>query len=227
MASTRQYEIFIPERGGALLKAGRHSARVRFLRRVLIIGAALGSVTVGFLAFYDPFKHLPGNFSVDQVTLSGTTVTVTNPKLTGFRHDGRAYQVLADTGQQDILDSNVTDLTGVRIRLKMGDDSDLKVTAGSGRHDSLHDTMQLSGDVHVLNATGYEFFMQSMAMNFKSGEISTEEPAKLLLNGGKVEANKMHISDNGHKVTFEGSVKSVIDQDSTDTSVGSTTNAQD
>jgi len=224
MASTRQYEIFIPERGGALLKAGRHSARVRFLRRALIIGAASGTAIVGFLAFYDPFKHLPGNFSVEGVKLSGTTVTVTNPKLTGFRHDGRAYQVLADEGQQDILDSNVTDLKGVRIKLKMGDDSNLKVTAGSGRHDSLHDTMQLKGNVHVVNATGYEFFMKSMAMNFKSGEIATDEPATLLLNGGKVEAEKMHISDNGHKVTFEGSVKSVIDQNSTDTSVGAASN---
>jgi len=227
MASTRQYEIFIPERGGALLKAGRHSARVRFLRRALIVGAAVGSSAVAFLAYYDPFKHLPGNFSVDEVTLKGTTVTVTNPKLTGFRHDGRAYQVLADTGQQDILDSNVTDLTGVRIKLKMGDDSNLKVTADFARQDSLHDTMQLHGNVHVMNATGYEFFMKSMAMNFKSGEIASEEAATLLLNGGKVEANKMHVSDNGHKVTFEGSVKSVIDQDSTDTSVGSATNAED
>ena len=36
----------------------------------------------------------------------------------------------------------------------------------------------------------------------------------------------MNVSDNGHRVTFEGSVKSVIQQDFSDKSVGVVTSAE-
>jgi len=68
--------------------------------------------------------------------------------------------------------------------------------------------------------------MKSMSMDFKTSDIVTDEPATLLLNGAKFDSDRMSITDNGHKVTFEGSVKSVIDQDSTDTSVGALTSAE-
>jgi lipopolysaccharide export system protein LptC len=227
MAASGQYEIVVPERRGALRKAGRHSARVRFLRLALIAGAGLGTAVVTIIALFDPFKHLPISFSVEQVKLNGTRITMEKPKLTGFRKDGRAYQVVATTGVQDLLDTNVTDLTGVKVKVGMADDTTLRVTAGNGVHDSLHDTMRLRDNVHILNASGYEFFMKSMSMDFKSGNIVTDEPATLRVNGAKIDADRMNITDNGHKVTFEGGVKSVIDQDSTENSVGAVTSDEE
>lgn len=226
MASSQRYEIVIPERGNALRKADRHSARVRFLRRAIIIAASTGTALITIIALFDPLKHLPVTISVEQVKLNGTRVTMEKPKMTGFRKDGRAYQVLAASGTQDILDTNVTDLVGVKVTAGMSDDSLLRVSAGSGVHDSLHDTMRLHDNVHIANASGYEIFMKSMSMDFKSGDIVTDEPATLLVNGAKFDADRMNITDNGHKVTFEGSVKSVIDQNSADGSVGALTSAE-
>ncbi len=225
MASGR-YEMVVPQRRDALRTADRHSARVRFLRRAIIIGASVSVLVIGTIALFDPLKHLPVTISVASVKLNGTRVTMEEPKMTGYRKDGRAFEVVATSGIQDLLDTNVTDLIGVKAKIVMGDDSTARVTAGYGVQDSLHDTIKLRENVHIMNATGYEFFLKSMAMNFKSGDIVTEEPATLLVNGMKIDADKMAISDNGHKVTFEGGVKSVIDQNSTDTSVGALTSAE-
>ncbi len=225
MAGAR-YQMVVPQRRDALRTAGRHSARVKFLRRAIIIGATLGTAFITIIAAFDPFKHMPINLTVSSVSLNGTRVTTTDPKMTGYRKDGRAYQVIAASGIQDILDTNVTDLIGVKAKVVMGDDSTARVTAGYGVHDSLHDTIKLRDNVHIKNANGYEFIMKTMSMDFKTSDIVTDDPATLLLNGARFDADRMSISDNGHKVTFEGSVKSVIDQNSTDTSVGVLTSAE-
>lgn len=221
-----RYEMVVPRRRDALRTAGRHSARVKFLRRAIVIIATLTTAFVTIIALFDPFKHLPVSITVSSVKLNGTQVTTMDPKITGYRKDGRAYQVIATSGIQDILDTNVTDLVGVKAKITMADDSTARVTAGYGVHDSLHDTIKLRDHVHIMNANGYEFFMKSMSMDFKTSDIVTDEPATLLLNGAKFDSDRMSITDNGHKVTFEGSVKSVIDQDSTDTSVGALTSAE-
>ncbi len=221
-----RFEIVVPQRHDALRTADRHSARVRFLRRAIIIGASVTTAFIAVIALFDPFKHLPVSISVASVHLNGTRVTTEDPKMTGFRKDGRAYEIIASSGSQDILDTNVTDLVGVKAKVVMGDDSTARVLAGFGTHDSLHDTMKLRDNVHILNASGYEFVMKSVTMNFKSKDMVTEEPATLLLNGARFDADRMAISDNGHQVTFEGSVKSVIQQDSSDKSVGALTSAE-
>jgi lipopolysaccharide export system protein LptC len=221
-----RYEIVVPQRRNALRTAGRHSARVRFLRRAIIIVATVTTACITIIALFDPFKHLPISISVASVKLDGTRVITADPKLTGYRKDGRAYEVNANSGVQDILDTNVTDLVGVRAKINLGDDSTARVTAEYGVHDSVHDLIKLRGDVQIRNVVGYEFFMKSMSMDFKTSDIITEEHATLLLNGAKFEGDRMSITDNGHKVTFEGSVKSIIDQDSTDTSVGALKSAE-
>lgn len=221
-----RFEIVVPQRHDALRTAGRHSARVRFLRRAIVIGASVTTAFITVIALFDPFKHLPVTISVASVHMNGTRVTTEDPKMTGFRKDGRAYEIIASSGIQDILDTNITELVGVKAKVVMGDDLTARVLAGFGTHDSLHDTMKLRENVHILNAAGYEFIMKSVTMNFKSNDMSTDEPATLLLNGARFDADRMTIGDNGHRVTFEGSVKSVIQQDSTDTSVGALTSAE-
>jgi len=221
-----RYEIVVPQRRNALLKAGRHSARVRFMRRAIIFFAAATTACIAFIALFDPFKHLPISVSVASVRLDGTTVITADPKLTGYRKDGRAYQVEAKSGIQDLLDTNVTNLVGVKAKISLGNDSTARVTADNGTHDSLHDLIKLSGNVQIRNAAGYEFLINSMSMDFKTSDIVTNDHATLLLNGAKFEGDRMSITDNGHKVTFEGSVKSIIDLNSTDTSVGALTSAE-
>jgi lipopolysaccharide export system protein LptC len=196
------------------------------LQRAIIVGATVTTVCITIIALFDPFKHLPISVSVASVKLDGTRVITADPKLTGYRKDGRTYEVVAKSDVQDLLDTNVTELVGVKAKIALGDNSTARVTAGSGVYDGRHDTITLREDVHIVNAVGYEFILKSMSMDLKSGDMASDEPVTLLLNGGKFDADRMNITDNGHKVTFEGSVKSTIERDSTDNSVGAETSAE-
>src|SRR5450631_768712 len=52
---------------GAIKAAGRHSARVRFLRRAIVVVCVLAVGVVAVLAAFDPFRRLPRNISIGQV----------------------------------------------------------------------------------------------------------------------------------------------------------------
>ncbi len=68
---------------------------------------------------------------------------------------------------------------------------------------------------------GYDLFTQRIEIDFNSGKMVTDTPVKLQLNGGSVvNADHLTISDNGHKISFLGNVRSVIDP--SDANTGST-----
>ena len=100
-------------RSDAFAQAARHSKRVRYLRLAIIIGSTVAVAALIIRAFYDPFSALPDNFSVAQSTLNGTRVTMEMPKLSGFRSDGRPYDVRARSGVQDMQPSHTCELLSV------------------------------------------------------------------------------------------------------------------
>src|ERR1700744_6194851 len=78
----------------AFVSAGRHSGRVRLLRRAIIIFCSV-TVTLGAIViFFDPFSRL-AHLSIGGVGLHGTKITIDTPRLTGKRRNGMPYEVRA------------------------------------------------------------------------------------------------------------------------------------
>jgi len=203
-------------RRGAFRRAGRHSARVRFLRWTIVVGAGFGSALLALFAFFDPLGHLPKNISIGSVGVNGTRVTIDSPKLSGFRRDGRPYEVRAKAGIQDILKPNIIELVGVDARFGLADESQLRVTAANGAYDSTTDQAQLHGDVRFRNAVGYDFQLRSALLDLKGGAMKSAEPVIVLLNKSTITANTIDITDDGHKMTFVGDVKSLFESQDAD-----------
>jgi lipopolysaccharide export system protein LptC len=109
------------------------------------------------------------------------------------------------------LKPSVVELFGVDAKIGMDDSSSSKITAESGVYDSSKDMIWLKGNVHIVNDSGYDMRMPSAVVNVKSSALITNEPVVVLLNGGRVMADSMDIEDNGHKISFDGGVKSVVD----------------
>ncbi|HYP57900.1 MAG TPA: LPS export ABC transporter periplasmic protein LptC [Beijerinckia sp.] len=203
-------------RPGAFKAASRHSARVRWLRRAIVGGCVLSVAAILGMALFDPFKHLPVNISIGHVGVQGTRVTVDSPKMAGLQADGRPFEVKARSGIQDILTPNIVELLGVDAKLRMADTSTAHVTASNGVYDSLHDSAVLKGAVRIKSDAGYDIKMKIAEIDFKTGALVSNEPVHVDLDSGMVEADQMNILDNGHKITFEGGVKSTFqtgDQD--------------
>lgn len=197
--------------GKAIRRAQRHSLLVRHIRLAIVVISGFAIISVAIVAIFDPLKRLPGNISVGQVGLKGSLVTMAAPKMAGMRPNGEPFELHSLSGVQDILKPDIVKLFGVNAKIVMDDSSTSRITAASGVYDSSKDMIWLKGDVHIINDSGYSMHMPSAAVNIKSSALVTKEPVVVLLNGGRIAAASMDIEDNGHKISFDGNVKSVVD----------------
>ncbi len=71
------------------------TGRVRFLRKAIpafCVAAVVGPVAWGIIS---PFARVGLDVQVGPVSMAGTKVTMESPKLSGFKKDGKAYEVSA------------------------------------------------------------------------------------------------------------------------------------
>lgn len=200
-----------PVRTGAFKAAGRHTARVRFLRRFIILGAVFGVSVIAIVAAFDPFKHLPHGVSISGVGVKGTKITLDTPKLTGVQQGGGAYKVEAKTGIQDLTTPSTLELLGVDAHIGMADKTMTHVLSNHGLYDNKADTFALEGDVKIANSSGYRFGLKSALIDFKNGTLTSRQRMRVDLDGGDVLADEMTISNNGHVVAFVGHVHSTFE----------------
>ncbi len=66
------------------------------------------------------------------------------PKLSGFRPDGRPYEVRAKSGVQDVRTPKVIELNEIEARIRTADDTNVNISAPRGVYDSAADTMALA-----------------------------------------------------------------------------------
>ncbi len=53
--------------------------------------------------FFDPFRaFLPAGVSIDRAGLNGSRVTMSHPKMSGYRKDGRPYDFTAESAVQNL-----------------------------------------------------------------------------------------------------------------------------
>lgn len=200
-----------PVRTGAFKAAGRHTSRVRFLRRAIVLGAVFSVSIIAIVAAFDPFRHLPSGVSIGGVGVKGTKITMDSPRLTGVQPGGGRYRIEAKSGIQDIMKPSVIELIGVDADVGMADRTKTHVLASHGVYDNKLDTMSLDGDVKIANTSGYTLGLQTMLIDFKRGTLTSEERTRVDLKGGNVRADAMTISDNGHNIRFTGHIESTFD----------------
>jgi lipopolysaccharide export system protein LptC len=203
------------DRAQAFAEAGRHSGRVRWLRRIILLGAAGLALLVLAFSFFDPFGKLPQNLSISQATLSGTRVTMDLPKLSGYRRDGRPYEVRARSGVQDVRTPKIIELNELEAKLETADKTSVLVVAPMGVFDSGADKMRLtsqatSGGVRITSTSGYDIVLRSADIDFKKGAMTSSEPVTVKMTNGSVYADGLDIAENGAIVSFLGNVKSII-----------------
>ena len=200
-------------RTGAFTAADRHSARVRFLKRAIVLGSLLGVTAIALVAVFNPFRHLPGAISMSGVGVSGTKITMESPKISGVQQGGGPYQVKAKSGIQDITTPSLMELIGVDALVGMADATTTHVTSEHGLYNSRADTMALNGDVKIANTSGYTLNLQSALLDFRDGLLTSHERLRVDITGGEVSSDDIAISNNGHVIAFRGHIASRFDSD--------------
>jgi lipopolysaccharide export system protein LptC len=196
---------------GGFKAAHRHSVQVRLFRRAAIAGSFLAITLISAVALLHPLRHMPGDISVGRAALDGTKITLDFPKISGLQTDGLPFEIKARSGTQDITAPNIIELLGIDSKIGAANASTTWVSAARGSYDSLHDKMTLDGDIRIKSSTGYDIWLRTARIDFNTGGLVSEEPVRVILDGGTIAAKQLDVSDHGHKVSFGGEVTSMID----------------
>lgn len=208
--------VSIPaSRSRAFLKARRHSRWVRLAKWAIPFGALFGLSVVILIVIYDPFRNIKG-LTLDAVSVSGTQVTMESPRLTGYRNDTRPYEVTATAATQDVRKPHLVELKNMRARLATDDKGNTaRLEATTGMLDTQKEQMQLNTDVRVRTDAGQEMQLRSAFIDFKAGSVVSNEPVKVSLGNGTIEAEGINVTDNGKVIQFTGRVRSVFENPNT------------
>jgi lipopolysaccharide export system protein LptC len=202
--------------GDSFVRATRHSARVRFLRKAIPIGVLIAVSGLLGVWLFDPFRQVFPNFTVQGIDLSSTKVTMEKPKLAGFKKDNRPYEVVAKSAIQDVTKPSIVNLFEMDAHFAMENGGSATLKAKQGIYDTQNETLEVKTDVTVKTTTGYDIHLESAKMKFKTGDISSDQPVNVRMDTGEISADSLQMVDNGKKVTFIGNVRSRLEPASDD-----------
>jgi lipopolysaccharide export system protein LptC len=204
----REAEAFTPPPPPDFTKARRHSARVRWIKRlvpVTIIVAVIGIGAVSILTRLKLSIDLP--FDIGHLTLSGSRLTMELPKLSGFTDDNRGYRITARTAVQDLTRPDVIELADVEARLELADKGWASVNAKTGSFDTKKQFITLGDGVDLAMNGGYGGKLEDAEVDIKGGTIATAHPVVFTYLDGKLVADRLDVTDRGARALFQGHVQ--------------------
>lgn len=195
----------------AFRAARRHSIVVRVLRLALPAVVVLTTLAVVLVTYFNPLRML-GKLPIDvgNLVISGTKITMEQPRLAGFTRDARAYELSAEAAAQDLTKPDIIELKKIHAKIEMQDKSSVEMTAVSGLYDSKSETLKLNQDILLTSSTGYEGRLSEATIDIRKGNVVSEHPVEIKLLQGTLDAKRLEIADSGDVIRFDGGVKMVL-----------------
>jgi lipopolysaccharide export system protein LptC len=192
-------------------KAMRHSRRVRLMRLAIPAGV-LAAIGFGLLsAQFDPMRMLtalPVDFS--SLVVSGTKITMQQPRIAGFTKDSRPYELTARAAAQDLANPDTIELQGLHGKTEMPDKALFELTADVGVFDSKAEALTLRQNVVLKSSSGFEVYLSEALIDVHSSNVVSEKPVEVRMLQGTINANRMEVVDGGDVIRFGGGVTTVL-----------------
>ena len=197
------------DRRKAFVRAERHSRRVRWLK-VLLPGLAVAGI-VGFVGW--SYLSVP---SVEGVAVQGAAVSdgklvMANPKLDGFTKENLPYTMTAARAIQDLKNTSVIRLEDIDANVPVSAENTAKIVAAGGVFDKSANTLVIDTPVTVTTTDGMTANLLSANVDIASGQMSSADPVEIIRDGSRLEADTMHVTENGKVIVFERQVRMEID----------------
>ena len=191
----------------AFRSARRHSRTVRILRIAVPASVGLVLVIVMLITYLNPLRMLAKlPINLDNLVVSGTKVTMEQPRLSGFTSDARAYELTADTAAQDMTKPDIVELRNIRAKVEMQDKSSMELRAITGVYDAKGEMLKLDRNIEINSSTGYQGRLREALIDIRKGNVVSEQPVEVKMLQGTLNANRLDILDSGDLVRFHGGV---------------------
>jgi lipopolysaccharide export system protein LptC len=189
----------------------RHSRLVRLLRigipALVVVGALIIVLSV---YVFDPLRQLaklPG--SIGGLVVSGTSITMQQPRMAGYTQDRRPYVVTARAATQDVTKPDTIQLRDLNATMEFKDAGKLELTARSGLFESKLDRLTLQDDV-LVNSANYQAKLSEAVVNVRTNHMVSEHPVEVIMRQGTINANRLEVTNSGEVIRFEGGVTMVL-----------------
>ena len=151
--------------------------------------------------------------SIGRLTISGTKMTMTEPKLSGYTRDERRYELTANAAVQDASKVDVVNLEEPRANLEMSDGSTVSMKAAIGVFDRKAGILTLRRDVVVTSTSGYEMRLSQAVIDVRNGNIVSDQPVSVKMQQGTLQGNRFEVIKSGEVVRFDGGVTMMLAPD--------------
>lgn len=177
-----------------------------------MIGLAL-LVVLG-LSIFNPFRMITGlPIDLGRIAVQGTTITMESPHMAGFTSDKRPYEVSARNARQDVTDPTNVDMEYIKGRIEMDDKSIVDLDARRGNFNNKTQLLHLQDKIFLKSSAGYEAHLTDALIDMDKSAVHSDQPVKVKLLNGNLDAQNLDIIDNGALVTFGGGVSMDLNLD--------------
>jgi lipopolysaccharide export system protein LptC len=189
----------------AFRSARSHSRTVRALRVAVPLTMVLVLGGLMLWTWFNPMRLLLKLPDIGgDLVVSGTKITMQQPKVTGFTRDSRPYEFTAKAAAQDLTRPDVVELHDLRGKLQMQDSTTTEVSAQSGVYNSKKETLELGAHTVFTSTGGYKVLLDNAVIDIRSTRLVTEDPVQVEMRQGRLDARRMEVLDSGNVLHFDG-----------------------
>jgi len=195
----------------AFRSARRHSRLVRFLRVALPLAVVFITVGMSLLTWFNPLRMLatlPVN--VNDLVVSGSKITMEQPRVNGFTKDQRAYEFTAEAAAQDLTKPDIVELRNINAKIEMEDKSTINMKAATGVYDTKREMLRLEGNILLTSTNGNTGKLTEAVVDVRKGNVVSDQPVELEMLQGILNANQLEVVDSGTLIRFHGGVSMVL-----------------
>jgi lipopolysaccharide export system protein LptC len=195
----------------AFRAAVRHSFLVRILRIGIPVGVVIAFGALVLVTWLNPMRMLAKvPVDIKDMVVSGTKITMEQPRLSGYTRDARAYDFTAKAAAQDLTKPDLVELKQIHAKVEMQDKTTIQLSANNGVYDTKNEVLKLAEDIVLSSSTGYEGRLREAVVDVRKSMVTSEQPVEVKLLNGTLNANKLEVTESGDLVRFSGGVDMVL-----------------
>jgi lipopolysaccharide export system protein LptC len=175
---------------------------VRWLRIGVLASIVVTLVVVVIADYMPPIGgfRLPGELG--KLVIKGTKITMSQPRLTGYTDDSRAYEFTAQSAAQDITKPDLVELLQLHARMQLQDQSTVDMSATSGVYDMKSEVLTLHDNIAVASSTGYQGRLSEATVDMRNGSVVSNQPVWIKMLDGVLNAKRLELVDKGAVLRF-------------------------
>jgi lipopolysaccharide export system protein LptC len=136
--------------------------------------------------------------------VTGETLTMQSPKLSGFTHDGSRYELAAASATQPLHGAGGIALDQPRLELETAGGTTLTLSAASGVLDPAWNTLALRRDVVLAVGPGREIHLAEAHIDLRTNTLKSETPFEILANASIIMGQRLEVSEAGAITVIDG-----------------------